>query len=235
MRIAVLSDLHLASDSAPCAFRHHPSEFRRFLDHVAANSDQIVLAGDVFDTDLAPVPYGQRRELERARARWKPLLDHLRDLGALWLYGNHDRLLAPQGVPESVTIEACGRRLTVMHGHQFYPLPAVYERVKYPVKWFASRLQASAHTAQLGHLLHAVNDRLSTPAVGPTVTGRGALGWLRDHPDTDFLVCGHEHVTERVDTPHGTYLNSGTCGFDRLDWVVVDLKEGTAEIRDGEN
>lgn len=236
MRVAVLSDLHLASSAAPCAFRHDLDAFRRFLDHVYAHSDAIVLAGDVFDTDLAPRPYGQRDELDAARADWAPLLGHLRDMDAQSVVGNHDRLLGESGTPELLTIEAAGRRLTVLHGHQFYPASAALEQIKYPVKWLAGRLEARGRAAaSLGRLLHTVNDTVSTPHTGHSVTGRGALRWLRRHPGVDFVVCGHEHVTERVASPWGTYANSGTCGFGRLDWVLVDMDRGAVDIHSGEN
>lgn len=236
MRVAVLSDLHLASRGTPCAFRHDVDTFRRFVDEVAAQANRIVLAGDVFDTDLAPIPYAQRAELAAARRDWKPLLDHLDGHDVDWLYGNHDRLLAEEGVPESLTYHAGERRLLVLHGHQFYPAADLYEQVKYPVKWFAGRLEASGGlAARVGASLYAINDQLSTPSSGPSVTGRGALALLERRDDVHLIVCGHEHVPERFATAHGIYVNSGTCGFDRLDWVLVDLDRGTATIRSGKN
>jgi UDP-2,3-diacylglucosamine pyrophosphatase LpxH len=236
MRVAVLSDLHLSSRAAGCAFEHTTDEFLRFLDRVADQSDVLVIAGDLFDTDVSPIPFQRRRELARAEEDWAPILHRLGALGARTIVGNHDLILAERGVPEVLTIEAAGRRLVVIHGHQFYPASRTFEAVKYPVKWLAGRARARGAAGRaLESTLHGINDWMATPSSGPTVTGSGALRLLRREPNVDFVVCGHEHTSERVVSQWGVYANSGTCGFGRFDWVLVDLAVGRVEIRSGQS
>jgi predicted phosphodiesterase len=236
MKLAVLSDLHLSTPDAACAFTWDEARLLRLLDQVEGEHDLVLLCGDVFDHHVGPSFPRRRRDLDAARRAWPALVARLEGAKFHWIHGNHDILTRERGVPEAWSLDADGVRVVAMHGHRFHPLYPWHEALKYPVKALASwGLRGPARP--LGEALFAWNERVSQPSEGsdePSQTTLGARAWLAAHPEVDLLVCGHDHKPQVERQASGQrYANSGTCAYGRLDWLSVDTARRAVEVRSG--
>jgi predicted phosphodiesterase len=152
----------------------------------------------------------------------------------LQVYGNHDSLLKHEGVPAIQRIRVGTFTLEVRHGHRFRGLDLMLEPLKYPIKWMAGRDQRRS-SGRLGAALYGINDFLTQPS-GPeqvSTTTKSALGHLECSDEINVLVCGHDHNISIHETSSGIYANSGTCGYGRLDWLSIDMAQGTVRAMSG--
>ena len=235
MNIAVFSDLHLSKPGGACAFTHSIQTFEAFLDHIEAEHDLILLAGDIFDHDVGERFMDRVGALREARAAWAPLVERLDQPHVIKVHGNHDTLLADEGVPAVQRLDIAGFRIEMRHGHRFFRLDDLLAPLKYPIKWAAAWDQRQG-LGLVGNTLYRINDLLTQSApqsARPTATTRGALAHLRASRGLDLLICGHDHRPMVAHTPHGIYANSGTCGYGRMDWLSIDPALGRVEIKDG--
>lgn len=234
MKLAVISDLHLSTPGPSCAFTHSTQDFLALLDFIERDHEIILLGGDIFDHDVGERIYDRASELRAAKLAWAPIVERLQQPHCRWIHGNHDTLLAEDGVPSSRRMHFDGLTLELHHGHLFGRISPMLEPIKYPIKWIAGRSQRKG--GRLGDLLYKINDTLSEAPDDPnrhSSTGRGALKRLKANPELDLVICGHDHIP-RVDvTPKGTYANSGTCGYGRMDWLSIDTASKSVTIHNG--
>jgi len=123
----VISDLHLGDGSRRDHFaaRDRASFLNRFLDHVEANSGQLLIIGDLLEL--------WRFRLDDVLAAWRSLFDRFEAMGAEFVLGNHDCELAPligsEDAPHpfirrarhSFTTEIGPMNFKFLHGHEVDP------------------------------------------------------------------------------------------------------------------
>lgn len=133
MKIAVISDLHLGTGRSDL-FGHEESRFLRFLDHLEANFERVILLGDVFET-LTVRPSRQVRELRLAREQHKAIVSRFEGDRYTYLHGNHDLVAGHvDGSPDTLRLEVDGVRLAFLHGHQF---DWVVKKARFVSEWAA--------------------------------------------------------------------------------------------------
>ncbi len=203
----VISDLHLGSDA--CQAR----DLAHFLEAVHRGelpARRLVLNGDVFDS----IDFRRLR-----KPHWK-VLSLLRKLSdhveAVWVTGNHDgpaeavsHLLGVE-VREELVIEAGGRKVLLLHGHQFDQFIERYPVTSKLADWAYRGLQRIDRT----HTLARRAKRSSKTFLRCVeAVERGAVGYARRR-GCDAVCCGHTHrPTEYTDGPVH-YFNSG-CWTER--------------------
>ena len=184
----IVSDLHLGLPTS------RPQDLLRLLEDRGFR--RLILLGDVFH---------DFRFRHLCADTWK-LLGFLRALACrgeagveiIWVLGNHDRHLGPLvaklfGVEarESYRWTYDGRSYLALHGDRFDRFVSRYV-------WTARRLSAlyafgMRHLSRKGHWPRLL-DRLDVGLrrLGEQVA-EGALGFVRDDPAVDVIVCGHTH------------------------------------------
>jgi len=234
MRIAALSDLHIGARLWMDEFRHHEGDFLRFLDRLEADFDAIVLVGDVFQTDHAWLPgrRGALRQLEAARARLPALAQRLAAPPYRYVHGNHDAIAGEHlAAPETLEIEADGRRIFFIHGHQFDPLFCRAYRLTRAASWFTGRLRFVG-LRPVAAWFEANDIRIKHERFhhdeGPYLRAGRRLLVERN---ADVVVMGHTHVPVRVEYPEGLVVNSGSCSVGQHSYVVIDTATGSVELR----
>lgn len=241
-RIAILSDLHLASDPRICEFTHHEDDFLTLLDAIEREHDRVLVAGDTFNLDHGRLPFWRVRELAAAEAAFPRLCARLRSDGYIMVFGNHDAALGPlRGVPEVRQLALGGRRLMLLHGHQFDGRLKQLPALSPTGSWLAGRLRCHGldpiadRLVDLGQLANQLGRRRrrsssAPPAAAASATPRQtrdvvAARELLDQTGVDIVVMGHTHraVQRRFDDGR-LYLNAGACAFGDLQWTSLDLE-----------
>lgn len=234
MKLAVLSDLHLGSDSVYQEFTHTEDAFLRFLDAIEAEHEHILVPGDLYNLDCARVPFRFASELELTQRRYPRLTRRLHTTPYHLVYGNHDAALGKLlGVPESLELELGGARILMVHGHQFdgfaRKVPYLGPSATWTTAWLnrlelarLSRWVIRAGTAAA----HARPRDRSLPnderAAGELLTQRGV----------DLVVMGHTHRAAFRRYPSGGhYVNAGANCFGDLRFASVDLASMEIELR----
>lgn len=210
MRIGVISDLHLGGqDLSRSTFG--PAELFRFLVPIFDETDLVIVNGDLFDLSRAPLPFMSSTYRDHIRARYSDafqLLDSAR-----WVYGNHDRWLGQSGIPESIAIEAQGRRIFFQHGHQFDPWLK-------KIRW----LETSANFVA-GWMERARLTPVSTwmGEIPEALSGNGATeDRALEMKGFDMMVYGHSHQLSLSESDRGVVIRSGCVTEGRADWVLID-------------
>jgi len=232
MRIAVISDLHLAAEPAVCRGGRSERDLLRFVDQLATTHDKVVLLGDIWET-LAPRSRGdQRLELERAAKAWPGFASRLQDPAFVYLHGNHD-LVAGElwGAPESWQVEADGQRLWFTHGHQFdrFSSSESSEAAFWAVGWVmraglrevVERLDGVDQVLGGAHRLQA-RCQVQARAVA---AARQA--------NFDVIVTGHTHLGGCFDHGDCWFLNSGTGAGGRESYLSLDTAAPRWRWQDG--
>lgn len=237
MKLAVISDLHLAPSSANRCTASR-GELLELFDELEARSDRVLAAGDLFDLDRPRRLGDWRGQLDAVRADFPHVVARLEDYE--WIFGNHDGPLCRLGVPEEREYMADGLRVLARHGHQFdmllKRLPAIAPTANYVAGWL--------HRGGLDELaggmalVPMVLDRLwytrSPKKAGPDRGLRGARQVL-DREGFDLVICGHSHKLRLEPTPHGLFVNTGSICCGHVDWVLVDTAAGRVTAhRDGQ-
>lgn len=235
MRIAVLSDLHLGIRDRAERFGHDQAAFERFLDALERAFDVIILNGDTWETWQGERFADTRAAWRAARRAWDRLGARFEREPYRLTWGNHDPLLADEGVPRQLTLEADGLRLLFTHGHEWDPPlkrigPLAYA-FSWSTAWMVRREERPAVRA-INRLRGGFERRhLYNPRLPPRLDAldeascpylRGAAAWLREHPRVDVIALGHTHVPARVETPWGLVLNSGAAAGGRYAWIAAD-------------
>ncbi|MFW5966331.1 MAG: metallophosphoesterase family protein [Persicimonas sp.] len=236
MKLAIFSDLHLAADGAnQCTAS--AGELVELCERLEARADRVLVAGDLFNLDRAPVPGAAERCLQGLRAKMPEVVERLERFD--WLFGNHDRALAADGVPEERTYEADGRRILALHGHQFdmwlKRLPGLAPTANFVAGWL-DRAGLQPVSAAMGIVPHAL-DRIRTRLGGDgDTTDRGLEGARQFivQGGWDVVVCGHSHQLRLVPCAGGLFVNTGSLTCGHLEWVLIDTTTRRVEAyRDG--
>ncbi len=234
MNVAVISDLHLGAGRSD-QFGHDEARFLRFLDHLEASFDRVVLLGDIYET-LSVRPSAQVRELRRAKESHKAIVDRFERPLYRYLHGNHDLVAGHvDGRPDALTLRIDGQRIAFMHGHQF---DWVVNKARFISDWSAW-LAAWVVRCGMAPLLKATGaiERLvmgvDAPQAGidptklakPDRFQRAAMTWAAAN-EVDIVVTGHTH--HGVVAPHGDrmFLNSGSCAEGRFSYLAMDTTAG---------
>lgn len=216
MRTVIISDLHLGAGNCQADL------LRTFLHDLS--DDQLILNGDIFD----------HRDFRRLKkSHWK-ILKLIRKLAKripiIWLAGNHDgdaatisHLIGVKFLDEFV-VESGGRRILVLHGHQFDDF-----LVRHPVwTWIGDVAHSFLQWADRTHRLARVAKRGSKKFLHAADKVRaGAVAYAREK-GCDAVICGHMHHAEQVEG--GSYVNCGCwtekpCGFVMISDGRIDLCE----------
>lgn len=214
----ILSDLHLG---APNCQHAALSSFLALLIDGSIATKKVILNGDVFDSiDFRRLP----------RTHWR-ILCQLRELSetvpVLWITGNHDspgeafsQLLGIDMLEEYI-LKSGGRRLLVLHGHQF--------------DGFIEKHAFITHLADFAYRMLQVVDPTHSVARFAKKTSKSFLRCtdiVRDEAVTlalsrglDGVVCGHTHRAITEEDGEFGYYNSGCWTENPCTWLAVDQGE----------
>jgi UDP-2,3-diacylglucosamine pyrophosphatase LpxH len=215
-----ISDLHLGTR------RCRAGELLEFLNRHEA--DNLYLVGDIVDGWMSGPPWHWSREqgaVVQTITAW-----HRRGIRVVFLPGNHDEvsidlahaLLGPLPVAsELIHRTAGGRRMLVIHGHQF-------DGSLNPNRWMHMLGgQAYHHALRIDRWYSDQGLRREYSAVSPAFYIKRRLAkavrYLTDFADravvqtarrhrADGVICGHTHYPEQRQIGPITYINDG-------DWV----------------
>lgn len=237
MRIAALSDFHIGARRFTDGFMHDPVRFGRWLDRLEATHDQVVLLGDIYQTDhaLVPTTAAAMRMLDRARRRVPMLSARFERAPYVHVHGNHDLVAGvARGCPEHV--RQPGRFPTVLiHGHQFDPIAVRTPWLADLGTWTTGRLRAAGFRPLARWLESrdvALKDRRFRGPHGPYA--RGAARLVHEH-DAPIVVMGHTHCASITPLEAGVMVNTGTCSQGRTMWASIDTERGSIELhREGQ-
>jgi UDP-2,3-diacylglucosamine pyrophosphatase LpxH len=233
-RTVWISDVHLGTSGC------NAEELLRFLDY--AHTDKLYVVGDFIDV------WHLRRKRHWPQAHndvvQKVLRMARKGVAVAYVPGNHDEFclhyLGSYGnieVHENIVhTTADGRRLMVMHGHEF-------DSVTINAKWLAL----------LGDIGYQILLRLNTPLnMARNICGlgywslsafmkskiKGAVNYISSFEDAvcryaelhkvDGIICGHIHTPTIREVGKTLYLNSG-------DWVescsaLIEHQDGRIEL-----
>lgn len=238
MRLAILSDLHLA---APPTNRctTSPEALLALIERWASRADEVILAGDVYDLLRPRRPGGWRAHLDATRDAYPALCARLERCASV--FGNHDAPLAALGVPERVVREADGLRVLITHGHQadmaLKRVPGLAATANFVAGW-----GQRAHIGQIGRgferALHGVEAGLSVarqlrgdeqPDTGAARVPSAAARLIRDE-GWDVVIMGHSHALDARAIDGGLFLNSGAHVYGWQDVVLLDTQRAEAQL-----
>lgn len=236
MKIAALSDFHIGARDHTDGFRHDVPTFERFLDGLEANYEQIVLLGDIYQTDHGAWPgeASARRLLADARSRVPTLRDRFDRAPYVHVFGNHDAVAAAAlQAPERLRFD--GRfPVLLTHGHQFDPVALKAPWAADLGTWTTGRLRAMGLRPLAWWLEQrdvSIKEQRFRGVDGPYA--RGARGLIAKH-DVSVVVMGHTHVPGITAMDAGVMVNTGTCSGGRTMWVGFDTETGEIEVHQGE-
>ena len=218
----IISDLHLGGDNAQVG------ALREFLESIHAGEvavRQLILNGDVFDSH-------DFRRLRRSHWKILSLLRRMSDdLPITWISGNHDgpaelvsSLIGIQFAEEYELVSG-GRRILVLHGHQFdsflddHPwltraAEAAYRLLQRVDPSFRIARQAKRATKTFLRCAEQVRQRAMVYA--------SRLG-------CDAVCCGHTHLESEINESPVAYFNSG-C-WTELPCSYLSVRDGVVSLR----
>lgn len=237
MHIAVISDLHLGTGRADL-FGHEETRFMRFLDHLEANFERVVLLGDIYET-LSVRPSAQVRELKRAKEQHQAIAQRFERPMYRYLHGNHDLVAGViDDRPDALHLQIDGLRFAFLHGHQF---DWVVKKARFVSEWSAwlaawvvrlgmtPILKATAVVERLVMGVDAGTPSDPTTLPKPDRFQRAAMSWAGAQ-GVDVVVTGHTH--QGLVAAHGDrmFLNSGSCSEGRFSYLAMDTAAGRYSV-----
>lgn len=249
MRIAFLSDLHLA----PGALNRcttSPRDLGELLDTLERLADRVLLLGDAFDL-LRPERWrGWRDQLDLLHQEHPALIARLLAMDAI--HGNHDAPMRARGWPEERAFHHTEvGEVLALHGHQWdvwlKKIWGMEEGANFVAGWF-ERVGLDGVSKGMGAvptLLERLQDRRE--ATSPTASSphpesimkedstrdRRAVAGLLSH-GWDVVIAGHTHGLGLYEIGQGLYINSGSHAHDHVDAAILDTSAKLAITwRDG--
>ena len=233
MKVAILSDLHIGCPPVPGAFGHPPRAFADYLARLLDTHDQLVLNGDIFQSDhqLIPGITSQRAAIARAVDANPWLHDVLELDQTTLLRGNHDdetqRVL---GAGVRHMVDGPVGRLVVTHGDVHDPVIGTAPGISALATWSSGRIRriGLGRLAQWleGRDIAIKGARFSGPA---GAYARGAAVELAQH-NAQVVVFGHTHQPALLTLAPGIYANPGSASLGHRAHVSVDLSEGRLHV-----
>lgn len=232
MKLAICSDFHLGRKDITDRFGHDISHFHSYLDHLEEISDQVVLLGDILDTHHGRVPLAFFREVRIISDLYAGLADRLLGGKMRVISGNHDSCLSQlPGIDEEALIEDEGRRILLMHGHQFDRLirtsPILCAIGNY-LGGAAERRGFAGALAFLDWIDDAANGGIK---VDRNLLYRTKAIELALQRNVDIIVLGHTHQQDCHSARGVRYLNVGANLAGRFEYGFIDTIGGTVEAR----
>lgn len=215
MRVAVLSDAHLAGPDDP-----NQSLLLRFLDGLQV--DRLCVAGDLFHHwwDFGGVPFPE----------YAPVADALRRFDVAYVPGNHDwRAAAFFGGTPVVRETWDGLRVYVAHGDEV-DRTAGYRAASALLRSVAfARVVEALGPARAWRFLARVAGRVGagTPDARLCEAQRMRATELLGE-GADLVVFGHTHAPGVHALPRGTYVNLGDWVRHHT-WLLVE--DGSVDLR----
>ncbi len=231
MRVVAISDLHIGVHAGRDGFGHAIADFEAWLGHLEDQHDQVVLVGDIYQTDHGAMPGSRAGQLHAARRRAQGLARRFDGPGYHYVHGNHDEVAHSElGAPSSVVLEDHGMRLCFTHGHPFDP---VADRAQWlaDIGTYATGSLRRAGLVGLArwfeHRDVAIKHDRFGGAAGPYARGAATVA---DREAAAVVVLGHTHAAELHSTATAVYANCGTCSDGRRECVSIDTARGTIEL-----
>lgn len=226
MKIAVISDLHLASSGAPDLFGHDDTEFVKFLGFLERNFEKVVLLGDIWETLTGRVP-GPARELARARDSHPEIARRFLQPMYTYVHGNHDFVAAAaEGAPEEITLRVDGVRLLFTHGHQNDML---VERARWASEfgvWIGAWIRRFGLSAAYTMLRRLDEKRHGATHDGANCAFQRWAVSVAELQSADVVVTGHTHLATRAEHGSRLFLNSGSCSEGAITFLSIDTRKG---------
>ena len=230
MKIAVISDLHLASSAAPDLFGHDDTEFLKFLGFLERNFEKVVLLGDIWETLTGRVP-GPARELARARDSHPEIARRFLRPIYTYIHGNHDFVAgAAEGAPEELTLRVDGVRLLFTHGHQNDML---VERARWASEfgvWIGAWIRRFGLSAAYTMLRRLDEKRHGATHDGANCAFQRWAVSVAELKSADVVVTGHTHLATRAEHGSRLFLNSGSCSEGAITFLSIDTRRGAYAV-----
>jgi len=233
MKIAVISDFHLSPRPWMDSFGHEEDEFISFIQRLEAEHQQIVLLGDIYQTDHATLPSTTtaQRDLELARRRYPGLVEKIEGPHFHYVVGNHDAIAASVlGALPYRRLEHDGLAMVFIHGHQFDPL---LNNIR-PITNLSTKLMGRLRYFGLRRVAEwfeekdvvLKEERYGGPE-GPYALAARHL--MRRHR-AELVCMAHTHCPTQIYLPEGRLLNSGACRLGRSDYITIDTTSRRAQV-----
>lgn len=230
MKIAVISDLHLGPGDRADLFGHDEDRFLKFLSHLEANFEKIVLLGDIWET-LTPQWPDPVRGLKQAREAHPQIARRFERKQYSYVHGNHDIIAGKvDGAPEEFQLNVDGTRLLFTHGHH-------HDLLIRHARW------ASEVAVWLGgwilrfglDCVYRLFDGLDRAWSGADVDHSRCTfqRWAIDLAtvrNADIVITGHTHIPLKQEHQGGLYLNSGSCSHGHLSYLAMDTRAGNYTV-----
>ena len=235
LRLAIISDIHLAAEPRVDEFGHTTDAFQRFLDALESTSDRIYLNGDIFEglRGRQITPIARRGETLRAASRYRPLVQRLNGPKYRWTVGNHDTTTSEFGIPSSRCLEVDSSTILIVHGHHFDRLERWLPGLSPLVNWvngWSTRIvgrDADDGLYRLEAWLLGIREDHKKDAFQ-----RAAVQYAR-RAGAQLVVTGHTHTGGVFSHPECVYANSGTCSLGRFEWLSIDTAKRAVSFNRG--
>lgn len=237
MRIAFLSDLHLApSGTNRCTT---PADaLCALLDELEQRAQRVVLLGDAFDLLRPERLRGWREQLAALWLEHPELMARLEALEPI--HGNHDAPMRALGWPEQRAFQHSGiGSILATHGHQWdvwlKKIWGMEEAANFGAGWF-ERLGLDVVSVAMGAvptLLEQLQEPLSqrrarahTGAARLPRDQRGVQALMEQ--GWDVVVAAHTHGLGLYPMGERLYINTGSHAHGHRDAVLLDTQAGVA-------
>lgn len=218
----ILSDLHLG---APNCQHGALSSFLGLLIDGSIATKKVILNGDVFDSiDFRRLP----------AAHWR-ILGLLRELSETlpvrWITGNHDSpreafsSLLGIDMLEEYILRSGGRRLLVLHGHQFDEFIEKHALITHVADYAYRMLQI----IDPSHSVARFAKKASKSFLRCTDKIRNEAATLALSRGLDGVICGHTHRAMTEEDGEFGYYNSGCWTENPCSWLAID--KGDVSLR----
>lgn len=217
----ILSDLHLGAPNC------QDQPLLRLLESIqdgGLETRQLILNGDVFDSiDFRRLPTSHWAILAKLRQLTE-------EMPVRWIVGNHDSprsafsTLLGNHLLEEYVLQSGGRRLLVLHGHQFDS--------------FLEKHVILTHAADWGYRMLQIVDpshRVARFAKRTSKTFLRCTDKVRDEASAhalmrcmDGVICGHTHRAVIEENDDFGYYNSG-C-WTELPCTYLSVKSGIVRL-----
>jgi predicted phosphodiesterase len=189
-KILIISDLHLG--------RKFSQKKSDILEKIIGDCDKVIINGDFYE--------GYAMNINRfLKSKWQTLFPTLLKKKAVYVFGNHDRVVKKLSdckkfsisAGESYDFSQNGAIFHAMHGHVADPTFDVKHHVPNVIMEFVSFMDGVA-IKRFGNRYLKRFDK----------ENRLIKTWKKKNiPEKDWLICGHTHLAE-IDKP-ARYANSG--------------------------
>jgi predicted phosphodiesterase len=231
MHIAVISDLHLGLGDTTDGFGHDDGAFLRFLRHLEANFERIVLLGDIWETLTGPRWGDAAASLSAARAAHPEIARRFAAQKYRYVHGNHDLVAgALHRVPEALLLKREGPRILFTHGHHHDLLIRKARWLSELGVWIGGWLHR-LRLSPLYRVFNAVDMSAAAAAQGSSGGSfqRWALAAAEAH-QADIVVTGHTHVPLKCEVGDRLFLNGGSCAEGRFSYAALDTRRGDYRV-----